>query len=202
MVESDNPFEEYNQLAFSMLADCVVAWSHVEQSTDTAISTLLLRSGMAGDAAEMVALNLEIREKCAIIASLAYLYRLDDKWLSDVLTSINTISNDLRNRRNRLLHDTWSIGVGGQIHRRTRGKLRVTKPQSRQFDLIIPTPEPASTDEMARFVTDCLSTVRAFNDLMKQKLEFLREGLPPESGEPPRDHRISTIGRLRRWLGK
>ena len=62
MVTDDNPFDDYNQLAMGMLGNCVMAWSHVEVSTDTAVRSLFFMSGLADDAAEMIALNLGLRE--------------------------------------------------------------------------------------------------------------------------------------------
>ena len=102
-------YSAINQSVLSMLGDCILGWSHVETATDNSLRAMLHISGMALGATEMVVLNLAIREKCSVMLSLAFVYRLDDDWFGELSGHLNAISNDLRNQRNRILHDTWSI---------------------------------------------------------------------------------------------
>ena len=198
MGTDDNPFDDYNQLAMAMLGDCVMAWSHVEVSTDTAVRSLFFMSGLTDDAAEMIALNLGLREKCSIIASLAYLHRPNDRWLSNVLSVANTISNDLRNQRNRILHDTWTIEGTGQLHRKRRSALRVGRPQSREFELVIPSAEPADTTDIHLFAKQAGDAVIELNDLMAAMLDVRRQELERESDARSPPSEGSQMGRLGR----
>lgn len=202
MADDDNPFEEFNQLARAMLGASVIAWSQVEVCTDNAVKILLVRSGMSEEAGNLIVLNLGVREKCSIIGALGYHHRLDDKWLSDVLAVINLIANDLRNQRNRMLHDVWSTGIGDVIQRQKRTSPRVTRPQARQFEIALPGSEVFSPDDVGNFEQACIAAISKLNELMLAHLRHTEKMLLRESGERLQEPQTPSDPRLRRWPQK
>jgi hypothetical protein len=72
--------------------------------------------------------NTDFREKLLILKGLAFIRHFDADWLSDVIYLIDHIENDLRPRRNRVVHAVWFL-PSGRLLRRTR-KTKLFRPIS------------------------------------------------------------------------
>lgn len=184
------------ELTYAEIGHAVMAWSQVEISTDTALTSLLYLNGTSMASCKLIALNLGVREKCTIIACLAHEVHSSQKWLDALLIALNTISHDLRNRRNRLLHDTWEV-KDQFVVRTTRTPLRVSRPQSRTFSIDIPGPQEDPYIEAHAFGADCQKAVLTLNNLMLSVLRDARKE-PPEAAPEQSPRRRKFWSRLLR----
>lgn len=72
--------------------------------------------------------NMDFRNKIQAAKGLAYLHHFDTEWLSTVLTLLDHIDNNLRPRRNEIIHGQWFLPKG-RMERRSR-KTKIIRPQS------------------------------------------------------------------------
>lgn len=99
----------YSPLATD-LGRFIVLWAQLEQ----AITILLSRVTISADAVEIAALGgqLDLYAKCRALRALAKRHKLPESWHKTLKKISDYISGQLRERRNRLVHDTWLIEDG------------------------------------------------------------------------------------------
>jgi hypothetical protein len=146
---------EANRLLVEMLGRSVIAWSQVEKSLDALAKVLMGTGGLSRTASKAITANLDVREKCKIITALAFEEGLPSKQVSAIADAVNSAQNDLRNRRNRLYHDSWSI-KDGRMQKRASTGTRLHRPQAFKLELLVPDYEPIKAAEITSFITDCL----------------------------------------------
>lgn len=81
---------------------CIV-WGWLELT----INAFLYELMSADDASAVVVLNMEFRERLRTIKALAFHRHPSSDWCKNVHKEIETIDGELRNERNRMVHDTW-----------------------------------------------------------------------------------------------
>lgn len=161
---SDDPLErahqELNEVITSAIGQCVTVFSNIENCTDLLFIVLCRRHGMASQAATILANGMNLRTKCETMTGLTFALIGNDSLIEQVSSTLNRVTNDLRNRRNRLLHDVWTISAGSEISLTKRTGVRLRKVQSRTFGLDIPKPEEISIDLLWSFIEDCIEVQR------------------------------------------
>lgn len=160
------------------LGRCVVYFSFLERSLEVLVVALLRHHRLAREAARLVVVNLDIREKSAIAIALACDAKLKSKLLEKLLAACNVVTGELRNERNRIFHDSWTVKSGVFQRKRTVGS-RVKRPQARKIVLDIPQFEPASYEELQPFMDKCYTTAGALLDCA----EIISEMPSPERSD-------------------
>lgn len=96
-----------------------ILWGHLENMTNHFVGILLKIE--PGEVVETLTHNMDFREKLDVILGLGYLHKIDDEWFNCLKSSVDKINNDLRIRRNRIIHDQWVIEFSDvtKIQRRT-----------------------------------------------------------------------------------
>jgi hypothetical protein len=186
---------EANRLLVEMLGRSVVSWSQVEKSIDALARMLMGEGGLNKGGATVMTANLDIREKCKIIVALAFQAGLSSKQVTGIAETVNVAQNELRNRRNRLYHDSWSL-KNGLFQKRSSTGTRLHRPQAFKLELLVPDYEPIKASEISSFINDCLKISDELLDhcevLLKRMEARLKrtqerverlEALVPEHGE-------------------
>lgn len=146
---------EVGNIMLEGLGRAVLAWSFVERASELALTALMLGHGMALDEAHIISTAIDVRDRAALITALSHRAVGNKRWFGELVSVMNRLSNELRNSRNRLFHDAWSQKKGGQLSRRS-SKPKLIRPQSRKFELILPTFEPVTIKQIDQFIRDCL----------------------------------------------
>lgn len=118
---------ETMQKCATLIGNLCFAWSALELGLDK-----LIRGVMAfpnEDAAETLLANIDARDKIRITLGLGFLRKPSEEWFEILKWCLDQIDSDLRNRRNRFVHDHWHVSSKGitRIARRTGFR----KPQAR-----------------------------------------------------------------------
>jgi len=114
MTQRREATEDY-KVAYRQLDDHAVAIGHVcfawaELESDlNQMFTMLTLLNQQGDAAEVVSLNIDMRQKIEIVKALAFVKKSSDEWFNELLAVLNEIDNGLRPERNRNIHDYWLV---------------------------------------------------------------------------------------------
>ena len=96
--------------AIALGAVCI-HWAHLEIFLDWLLDSML---GIEDRLIfQTLAHNIDFREKLQIVAGLGFLKKPNERWFEVLKISTDQIDNDLRNRRNRFIHDRWGITDDG-----------------------------------------------------------------------------------------
>jgi hypothetical protein len=113
-------------LCFS-LGMLVIHWGILETTVSVFLATLLkLDKDASNDA---VLGNIDFRGKLEIIRAYGFAVRPNDKWYDTIEATINLIDNDLRPRRNAMIHHDWRSGPAG-MRLLVNPKPKVKRPQA------------------------------------------------------------------------
>lgn len=173
------------------LGTAVISWSYLERAVDLLFGTLLGRLGLHTRSADLIAQNVEVREKAKIVVALACDARLPAGELERTIALMNAVQNDLRNERNRLFHDSWSYKEGAVARRKTTGS-RIVRPQSRKVELLLPMPKAVEPGEITAFLARC----DAISDEIISVGERLIEAMPTDKSGLSREQ---SLGRQTFW---
>jgi hypothetical protein len=137
-----------------------IQWGQMELLIDMLLAALLFAHppGHPPTTGKMrlaacISANSDIRAKIQMALAVGYLRRPNDKWFLKLEKCLNRIDSQLRERRNRIIHDLWmvsqSIPGGAQeiIRKRTQGT-KITKPQAFQRILEQPKTETIKAKEI------------------------------------------------------
>jgi hypothetical protein len=99
----------------------------------------------------------DLRDKIKILRAVAFVRKWDPKWFQKLNTLLDRIDNDLRVKRNRMVHDCW-FAPKRRLQRRTR-QIKFKRPQS--FALELSTAEhvpvrPSEVAALSRAILDAL----------------------------------------------
>jgi hypothetical protein len=161
---SKKPPSKLDEHALALGHVCI-AWGQLELHLDMLLKDLLFAeppgdpaSGAKWTAAKCVTTNADMRDKIQIAIALGYLRRPNEEWFDKLKQCLDLIDNDLRNERNRMLHDVWLLhmvvphGAEDVLRKRIQGS-KVRKPQAFQRELVIGDEIPVTSDEIGSFVT-------------------------------------------------
>jgi hypothetical protein len=170
-----------------------IEWGRLEQSLSQFIE--LLAPLEKGNVALSITAPIDIRDKIQIIKALAYLRKPYDEWYDKMAIMLDYIDNNLRPRRNRVIHDGWFRPQGRLIRR--MHQIKFERPQAFQLVLRTETDIPVKLSEvraLAIELSDLFFIIFAFwydyayqnerNALPARSWkQFLRRAKP---GAPPR----------------
>ena len=133
MTVPDDPFQQLDSTPLGGVAKYLgyvcMAWSWLELTVDATLVTLLEPSDLDSSAA--VVYNMDQRDKCRAVLALGFIKKPSDEWYSELKTLISEIDNDLRNERNRMVHDSWHHTPDGIF--RLTNYAKVSREQARQY---------------------------------------------------------------------
>lgn len=105
-------------------------WTGLELLVDTILAHQLGLE-LFGAEPHIVCVNSGFGDKLSMIKALAVTKHNDPKWVEDFVTLVNTIDQEIRPRRNRVVHDAWLAGSDGKVYR-AQGFTRVKRTQAHQ----------------------------------------------------------------------
>jgi len=77
---------------------------------------------------DVLLMDTDIRTKLKLLRAVAFIRKWDDAWFKQVDKTLNKIDNDIRPRRNRVVHSTWFAGKGRIVRKKKTASLK--KPQA------------------------------------------------------------------------
>jgi hypothetical protein len=108
IIDSSSPIKETAQA----LGHLVMIYSGLERTLSRFLGIMLQLSYPAGDA---VLGNIDARTTIKVIRAYGFARRPNDKWYDDLDETLKTIDNQLRDERNRMVHDLWVLADTGMI---------------------------------------------------------------------------------------
>lgn len=117
----------------------------------------LLGLGERSPEAHIVDGNMDIREKIQATKGLAFLRHFDKKWLETTLSLLDHIDNNLRTRRNLVVHAAW-FNVGGRSMQARTRKTKLVRPQSFRLELQTEQNLPTKISDLQRLRRDLQET--------------------------------------------
>ncbi len=117
-------------------------WGAMENAIDITLSVLMQTPSR--NITSAITSNCDIRTKLRILMVAGYEHKLSDKWFKQFKELLDTIDNELRPERNRIIHDVW-ITDDEEILRWQRST-KVVKPQAHKLNIHFgePLPHPVS----------------------------------------------------------
>ncbi|HTV69759.1 MAG TPA: hypothetical protein VMF90_14590, partial [Rhizobiaceae bacterium] len=161
---------ERSEIMVLSLGRSVIAWSYLERAVEHSLGILLTAHGVPFAESEIISTNVSLRDRVPLIATLAHRKFASAPWFDELIDLTNLASNELRNRRNRIVHDAWADDTG-RLSRRSSSKPKLIRPQSRKYDLQIPGFEPVEFDSISSFITDCLAAANKLCKLNTKMVE-------------------------------
>jgi len=193
---------EFNDHARALGVMCVV-WGHLEASLNLLLSMLLDLNDAKLN--ETVNHNVDMRNKLQIVLGLGYLKVKNDTWFTILKWVIETIDNDLRPRRNRFIHDTWTKTDTGAV-KRIEAKTGLRKPQAFKLEYFTKIEVGVTVDEvnlLSQEISDMSVRIFALALSSKPQGTDLRDAIPTllEDSAPLPPHLMKSIERLKARSG-
>jgi hypothetical protein len=133
-----------------------IYWGWIEDNINEFITALgpLER----GNLAQAIVGNTEIRSKIQMAKAIAFLRKPNSEWFVSAIAALDTIDNDLRNRRNAFIHAGWYVPKGRLMRHRIKTKLK--KPQAFQIELSTQEIVPIKIGEARKLRKDMLASLK------------------------------------------
>jgi hypothetical protein len=122
--------KHFDELAKALGYICI-QWGRLEVILSEFIE--LLTPLEEGDISNSITANMDIRTKIQTIKALAYIRKPSEEWFQKMVILLDYIDNNLRPRRNRVIHDAF-FRPKGKIVRRMH-QIKFEKPQAFQLAL-------------------------------------------------------------------
>lgn len=156
------------------VASCVgyisMEWAHSENFVAQFVS--LLADFQDDRVSAILHSNTDIRTNIQIAKGFCYIKQDDKLWFETAIAILNLIDNNLRIRRNSVIHAEWIIPEG-KLFRRTR-KMRLVKPQYYCIELETIQDTPFRVNELKRLHKDIedvmFSFLPVFGYMMRENL--------------------------------
>ncbi len=170
---------EFKKLPFSGHAHAIglvcITWNNLENSLNVALAVF---SGLAGQkTAAAILNNADMRDKWKMHDAVGILVKPSDEWYDRLKEVINRSDNELRNERNRMVHDQWSEAQTEIIRRTSMAK--IVREQARQFALKTHDSRTVTEDDIWHLV---IAIVAQSGYLAELVVEYLNSQI--ETGEP------------------
>jgi hypothetical protein len=124
--------KKLDELAVAIGHICIY-WGRLENDLNEFIECLTPLD--EGDVSRSITAGMDIRTKVQTIKALSYLRKPSKEWFENMMLYLDYIDNNLRPRRNRIIHDGWYT-PSGRLVRDTR-HIKFERPQS--FQLLLKT---------------------------------------------------------------
>lgn len=161
-----------------------ITWSILEAHVNQMVAYLCgIQPGT--DESRTLTNNIDFRRKLEIIQTMGFLKKPNDEWWADTrwLTASH-IDNDLRNRRNRFVHDVWIADEEGWIKRQERTAFQ-KQPEIKLETFV---DKPVVADEIWQLAGDLQAASVAMQIQAVSLLGLVssqrRQMLPPLLGSP------------------
>lgn len=159
-----------------------IMWGHLEGHVDIALGQL---TPLPYDqTAHCITANTDIRDKIEMLKGIAFLRKPSDAWFEEMLTTLNTIDNDLRPKRNRYVHDVWLDGDAKSTKKMTR-KTIISKPQAFKRALSTSQLTEVGKDEVWDLVREIVLTTMKLGLLIQLRDEASEGPRPPKRRRAP-----------------
>lgn len=114
----------------SAIGALCMSWSLMEAMLGELVRVLLNLE--LGQESESVSGNIDCRDQVQIALAVGFLKKIDDKWFEELKIVLDLIDNDLRNKRNRYVHDLWTFDVTTYVVQKVQWKTVIKRPQARK----------------------------------------------------------------------
>ena len=146
------------------LGQLCIAWSLLETGLNIFLISMMHPSPLKTSVT--ILNNLNLRDKIATAVPLAFQKQISKEWYSEVSTLLNEINNNLRPRRNRMIHDTW-IGDGDTVYR-VQNHAKVVKAQSHTLQMSFESIEQIKVSDICILVIEIFAAYGKLNELTFQ----------------------------------
>ena len=150
-----------------------VAWSWLEHHVDIVLATFIPMADLIE--ARCITANTDLRDKLAILRSLAFMRISDTNQREDLDKLLTRIDNELRTARNGIVHRKWAFDEN-LIPTQYLSKFTYKKPQARQPKVMESYEEFPTTPEEINKVADSLD--EAARALMEELSRYLASRTP------------------------
>jgi len=142
----------------------VIVWGQLEYTVSLSLAVMLnIHQHPQNDA---VLGFIDFREKLEIIKAWGFVHRPNDRWHRRLEKVVNHIDNDLRPRRNRMIHHNWLPGTAG-AHTLQDPKPKLKRPQS--FKRVLENESiQISPSDMLQLVQDIWEAISALLKVMRE----------------------------------
>ncbi len=154
-----------------------ILWSRLELQLD--ILLLGLMQLREPEAASIILGSMDLKNKISAILALGFVRKPNDRWYSDLKKLLDEINTDLRNKRNRYMHDYW-LGSEDKVFRLSMAP-KVKRPQSREFAIEYHKAEETAIGTLKAFQIQLLAAAGKIMSLISEAK------LPYELNEPASD---------------
>lgn len=164
------------------LADHAVAigyvciyWGLIEINLDKMVTYLTQFKDMK--TAIIFAANMDIRDKIDLLKALGFANKPDQEWYDEFARTLNIVNGDLRPRRNRYVHDIWTV-EDEQILKITMKTKIANIPPSGEKELVLETPKETTPEEIWKL---CREMIGAALDIAYAITTHQEKLSPPET---------------------
>jgi hypothetical protein len=120
-----------------------------------------------------------LRDKLQIIKSTAFTLYHPSKWFDDLEVLVNTIDNELRPERNRMMHDVWERGDPDSALIMISATPKIRRIQSQQQRILYRDRLPISQHEIWNFCNRVLGVAMDFGSLIYRIPRHASQGKSP-----------------------
>jgi hypothetical protein len=135
-------------------------WSMLEDIIGSFMAHLL-GVNAEGESAAILDGNMDIRSKIHATKGLAFLRHYDEEWLRTTLTLLDHVDNNLRGRRNAIIHANWFTPRHNSLLQRNR-RTKIVRPQSFQLALEVEQNTPVKIRDLCLLRHDIQQTWAGF----------------------------------------
>lgn len=127
------------------LGGAMLTWSTLLQTVQLLYFAYLRSIGVSEGDADLIAHQADERAMISVLVPGIYRYAVDTPEFPHIVETLNAISNDLRNRRNRIIHDAWTT-ASNDLLRSAIKPIQLVKLQARRIGLSQPQESLATKD--------------------------------------------------------
>jgi len=144
-----------------------------------------------GAVSDSITHNVDIRAKLQMSKALGFIKKPSAKWFGDLEKCLNIIDNDLRTKRNRMVHDSWIVSSDAVI--KMQKVAQIIKPQSRQTELQTRKETPVTSEEIQTVINDL--NAQAF-ELLHLLVAFIGHEDPAKLEESDTEFQQFVLARI------
>ena len=141
-----------------------IAWNWLDLEIDAILFALMGSDDESATAA--VIYNMDQRDKIRAVLALGFIKKPSDDWYAELRSVVNEIDNNLRNERNRMVHDVWRFD-GQDIFRLTK-YAKVAHEQARKLAIIFGEGKPVSPADLSSLVIRILAAGGHLDELTER----------------------------------
>lgn len=162
---------QFKEFPFSEHAHAIghlcIQWSFLENSLGLMLAIL---AGLKDPQTRPAIIhNTNMRDKVQMLKSVGFLVRHNDDWYERLRSVLIKIDDDLRNDRNRMIHDQWTSDREDVV--RVTQMAKIIKEQARQYAFRTHDPMPISENEAWELVVTVSAQIGYVHELLGEWLK-------------------------------